>query len=641
MCGFAGIYSLNQININTEILLNMSNKLVHRGPDDSGIWINSSKSIGFAHQRLAVIDLTSAGSQPMHSKNNRFTIVFNGEIYNHHELRNELDLYNWKGHSDTETLLACIESWGLDKTLNKINGMFAFALWDSIDCTVQLARDRMGEKPLYYGWQGDSFLFGSELKALKVHPSFKDQIDMESLNLYFRYNNIPAPFSIYRDIYKLTPGSILTLHIGEKKYEIKKYWSVLNTAVESLSNLSKNTEEELVFELDNLLRRSIKQKMLSDVPIGAFLSAGIDSSTIVSIMQAISSKPIKTFTIGFEDESYNEANEARLIANHLGTDHHEICVKPQDIIDLIPLLPVLYDEPFSDASQIPTYLVSKLAKEKVTVSLSGDGGDELFCGYNRYLITEKLWGVLRIFPLFFRKLISFLILSIPINFWKKLETFAFLSKKYKNIGFKLHKGAEAISSNTLYELYDNLLSNWKSDVQLVKGTKQRLNPGLDISKGLERFSKVEKMMLWDMQSYLPNDILVKLDRASMGVSLEGRVPFLDHEIVEFAWRVPTKYKYKNNKGKWLLRQVLHKYIPEGLVERPKSGFTLPLSEWLRGPLKDWAEGLINTDRIESEGILNSHMINQRWQEHQAGNTDWSNQLWSILMFQLWLEHNIK
>jgi asparagine synthase (glutamine-hydrolysing) len=641
MCGFAGIYSENQKNIHSEILIKMSKKLLHRGPDDSGVWMNSSNSVGFSHQRLAVIDLTSSGHQPMQSSNKRYTIVFNGEIYNHDELRKQLDFNKWSGYSDTETLLECIESWGLDRTLKKINGMFAFALWDNTECTIHLVRDRMGEKPLYYGWQGDSFLFGSELKALKIHPSFQEQIHRDSLNLFFRYNHIPAPFSIYRNIFKLTPGTVLTLRQGEKKYKVRKYWSLLNTAIQGLSNLSKNTEKELTFELDNLLRKSVKQKMLSDVPIGAFLSAGIDSSIVVSIMQSMSSQPIKTFTIGFEDNAYDEAKDARLIAKHLGTDHHELYVKPQDIIDILPLLPELYDEPFSDASQIPTYLVSKLAKERVTVSLSGDGGDELFCGYNRYHFTQKFWGVVTIFPFFFRKMISFLLLSIPVNFWNKLENFAFLSKKYNNIGLKLNKVARAIVSNTLYELYDNLLSNWKINDQLVQGAKNRILLDSNSSKDLDRFSKVEKMMLWDMQSYLPNDILVKLDRASMGVSLEGRVPFLDHKIVEFAWRVPSKYKYKNNKGKWLLRQVLHQYIPKELTDRPKSGFTLPLSGWLRGPLKEWAEGLINNDRLVYEGILNSDIVSKRWQEHQTGEKDWSSQLWSILMFQLWLEHNTK
>jgi asparagine synthase (glutamine-hydrolysing) len=641
MCGFAGVHSLNQKNVNSEILLNMSKNLVHRGPDDSGVWINNSNTVGFAHQRLAVIDLTSAGHQPMHSFSNRFTIVFNGEIYNHNELRTELEFIEWNGSSDTETLLTCIELWGIDKTLKKINGMFAFALWDNSDSTIYLVRDRMGEKPLYFGWQGDSFLFGSELKALKMHPGFQEQIDKDSLGLYFRYNHIPAPFSIYKKIYKLDSGSILTLNQGKKKYKVRKYWSIFNAAVKGLSNISSKNEEELTFELDNLLRKSIKQKMLSDVPIGAFLSAGIDSSLVVSIMQSMSTKPIKTFTIGFEDEAYDEANDARLIAKHLGTDHHELYVKPQDVINLIPLLPILYDEPFSDTSQIPTYLVSKLAKEKVTVALSGDGGDELFCGYNRYHLTENFWGLLSKCPLFLRKFMSFILLSIPINFWSKLENIAFLSKKYNNIGFKIIKGAGVIISNNLYELYDNLLSNWKINEKLVQDAENRFHLDLNKTKDLEQFSKVEKMMLWDMQSYLPNGILVKLDRASMGVSLEGRVPFLDQNIVKFAWSVPTKYKFKNNKGKWLLRQVLQQYIPKELVERPKSGFTLPLSDWLRGPLKDWAEELINPDRLADEGILNSDLVNKRWLEHQKGNTDWSNQLWSVLMFQLWLDHNSK
>ena len=641
MCGFTGIYSVNQNSINSEILLKMSQKLVHRGPDDSGIWIDDSGSVGLAHQRLAVIDLTSAGHQPMHSPNNRFTIVFNGEIYNHQELRKQLDYIDWNGKSDTETLLACIESWGLDKTLKKINGMFAFALWDSKKCSIHLARDRMGEKPLYYGWQGDSFLFGSELKALKMHPSFQEHIDKESLNLYFRYNHIPSPYSIYKNIYKLSPGSVLTLHQGEKKYKVRKYWSILNTAIQSISNLLTNTEDELVDELDNLIRKSIKQKMLSDVPLGAFLSGGIDSSVVVSIMQSLSSKPIKTFTIGFEDEAFDEAKDARLIAKYLGTDHHELYVTPQDVLDVIPLLPRLYDEPFSDASQIPTYLVSKLAREKVTVSLSGDGGDELFCGYNRYHITEKLWGKMLILPLFVRKFMSFFLLLIPIKFWNRIGNLASLSNKYNNIGIKMHKGASVLSSKTLFELYDNLLSNWKISDDLVLDADIGPHPELSSPTDLVHLSNVEKMMLWDMQSYLPNDILVKLDRASMGVSLEGRVPFLDHNIVEFAWRVPTKYKYRHKKGKWLLRQVLYRYIPKELTERPKSGFTLPLSDWLRGPLNEWAEGLINIDRLKDEGVLDSDLVNKKWKEHQAGVKDWSNQLWSILMFQLWLENNTR
>ena len=637
MCGFAGIYSVNQNSVNSEILSKMSQKLVHRGPDDSGLWIDDSGSVGLAHQRLAVVDLTSAGHQPMQSSSNRFTIVFNGEIYNHQELRKQLDCFDWSGQSDTETLLACIELWGLDEALDKINGMFSFSLWDDERKTIYLVRDRMGEKPLYYGWQGDCFLFGSELKSLKVHPNFQANIDKESLDLYFRYNYIPSPYSIYRGISKLPAGSLLSLHQGE--INIRKYWSVSDVVANGLSDPLLDSAEDLAYKLDILIKKSIKQKMESDVPLGAFLSGGVDSSVVVGMMQSLSSKPVKTFTIGFEDKAFDEAQDAKLIAKYLGTDHHELYITPQDVIDVIPLLPNLYDEPFSDTSQIPTYLVSKLAKEKVTVSLSGDGGDELFCGYNRYHVTKNLWKKISVFPLFVRQFISLLLLSTPLKVWDKFGDLSFISKKYNNLGIKIHKGARVLHSRTLLELYDNLLSNWKFSDKLILGSHKRRKLDLSSPVNISDFSNIEKMMLWDMQSYLPDDILVKLDRASMGVSLEGRVPFLDHDLVEFSWKIPTEYKYRNKKGKWILRQVLHKYIPQKLFERPKSGFTLPLSEWLRGPLKDWAEDLINTEGLNHDGILDAEVINRKWREHQAGNFDWSNQLWSVLMFQLWLKNN--
>lgn len=639
MCGFAGVYSVNQNSLNSEILSKMSQKLAHRGPDDSGIWIDDSGTVGLAHQRLAVVDLTSAGHQPMQSSSNRFTIVFNGEIYNHQELRKQLDYLNWNGQSDTETLLACIELWGLDETLDKINGMFSFSLWDDERKTIYLVRDRMGEKPLYYGWQGDSFLFGSELKSLKVHPNFQANIDKESLDLYFRYNYIPSPFSIYKDISKLPPGSVLSLNQGEKKIKICKYWSIPNEAARGFSDPLLGNVESIVDKLDNLIKKSIKQKIVSEVPLGAFLSGGIDSSVVVGIMQSLSSKPVKTFTIGFEDKAFDEAQDAKLIAKYLGTDHHELYISIQDVIDTIPLLPNLYDEPFSDASQIPTYLVSKLTKEKVTVSLSGDGGDELFCGYNRYTVTKNLWKKISVFPLFIRQFISFLLLSTPLRVWDKFGDLSFISKKYNNLGLKIHKGAKVLHSQSLVELYENLLSNWKFSDILVLGSHERRKLDLSTAVNISDFSNIEKMMLWDMQSYLPDDILVKLDRATMGVSLEGRVPFLDHDLVEFSWRIPTEYKYRNKTSKWILRQVLYKYIPKKLIERPKSGFTLPLSEWLRGPLKDWAEDLINVEKLNHDGILDAEVINKKWREHQAGKFDWSNQLWSVLMFQSWLKNN--
>jgi asparagine synthase (glutamine-hydrolysing) len=638
MCGIAGIIKLDK-EVSHEELLIMSQKLVHRGPDDSGIWINGN--IGFAHRRLSVIDLTLAGHQPMHSFSDRYTIVFNGEIYNHLELRKQLNFVDWNGKSDTETLLVCIELWGLDKTLNKINGMFSFALWDSEKKITHLTRDRVGEKPLYYGWQGENFLFGSELKSLKAHPKFQANIDRKSLSLYFRFNYIPTPYSIYENIYKLQPGSVLSLRQGEKKYKIRKYWSIEDRAISSVHNSLSGSEDDLINELEHHITRSIKQKMVSDVPLGAFLSGGIDSSIVVGIMQSLSSQPIKTFTIGFEDEVFDEAKDARLIAKHFGTDHHELYVTAQDVIDVIPLLPSLYDEPFSDASQIPTYLVSKLAKQEVTVSLSGDGGDELFCGYNRYHITKELWDKISKLPLFVRKYVSLFLLSIPIKIWNKFEFFSLISGKYNNLGVKIHKGARVLHSNSLMELYGNLLSNWKVSDGLVLGGHDVKIQNLSSSNRIANFSNIEKMMLWDFQSYLPDDILVKLDRASMGCSLEGRVPFLDHDLIEFSWRVPVEYKYRDKKGKWILRQVLHKYVPKKLIDRPKSGFTLPLANWLRGDLKVWAESLINTERLNREGILNADIVSKKWKEHQAGDNDWSNQLWSVLMFQSWLEVNGK
>jgi len=641
MCGFSGVHSTNRNNISPEILLSMSQKIAHRGPDDYGSWINAAGSVGVAHQRLSVVDLTSAGHQPMCSHGNRFTIVFNGEIYNHQELREQLEFSDWHGHSDTETLLVCIELWGLEKTLKNIEGMFAFALWDSKKNVLYLARDRMGEKPLYYGWQSDSFLFGSELKPLKAHPKFQAKIDKDSLDLYFRYNYIPAPYSIYENIYKLPPGSVLSLHQGERKYHISSYWSIGDKAVAGVRSLLTDDKDDLVDKLEYRLRKSIEKRMVSDVPLGAFLSGGIDSSTVVGIMQSLSKKPIKTFTIGFKDEKFDEAKDAKRIAKHFGTDHRELYISAQDIVDAALLMPNLYDEPFSDASQIPTYLVSRLAREEVIVSLSGDGGDELFCGYNRHHLTKKIWRRISKLPLFARKCISAFFVSIPSSIWNKLELIPYIGNKYNNLGAKIHKGARVLNSKSLLDLYENLLSNWlPTDNLLLDGGKYQNIGSLGIEEVAD-LSDVENMMLWDSQLYLPDDILVKLDRASMGCSLEGRVPFLDYKLVEFSWKIPEKYKYREGKGKWILRQVLYKYIPKKIADRPKSGFTLPLADLLRKDLKSWAEALINTERLRQEGILNAEVVAEKWEEHQLKKADWSNQLWSVLMFQLWLEHNSK
>jgi asparagine synthase (glutamine-hydrolysing) len=547
--------------------------------------------------------------------------------------------FAWSGDSDTETLLACIEFWGLQKTLAKLEGMFAFALWDSKDCSLYLVRDRMGEKPLYYGWQGDSFVFGSELKSLKAHPAFKANLDKRSLDLYFRYNYIPAPYSIYKGISKLHPGSVLLLRQGEARFDISSYWSIEDRIITSKLNPIVGDDVELADRLDCQLRKSIKQKMESDVPLGAFLSGGIDSSIVVGIMQSLSRGPVKTFTIGFEDAKFNEAEDAKMIAKHLGTSHHEFYISAQDVIDAVPLMSDIYDEPFSDASQIPTYLVSKLAKQEVTVSLSGDGGDELFCGYNRYHLTKRVWNKISKLPLIVRKYIATFLLFIPVHMWNKLEVIPYIGDKYNNLGLKIHKGAKVLSSNSLMELYENLLSNWKISDKILLDEGGYFNKNLSPIENLGKLSDIEKMMLWDAQSYLPDDILVKLDRASMACSLEGRVPFLDHNLIEFSWKIPEEYKYKKGKGKWILRQVLYKYLPKEIVDRPKSGFTLPLADLLRADLKAWAEKLINTERLKSEGILDAEVVMRKWDEHQSMKSDWSNQLWSVLMFQLWLERN--
>lgn len=638
MCGIVGIISLKEFE-DPKVLGRMSERLTHRGPDDSGIWIHKSGCIGLAHQRLSVVDLTSSGHQPMLSSNGRFSLVFNGEIYNHKNLREELRLSDWRGTSDTETLLRCVEIWGIDKTLEKVDGMYAFALWDEQNEVIYLVRDRMGEKPLYFGWQGGDFLFGSELKAFKEHPKFKGELDRASLELYFQYNYIPSPYSIYKGISKLEPGSILTLRRGEREYSIRKYWSICSKAQKDDDSLA--NEADLISELDELITESVRQRMESDVPLGVFLSSGVDSSTIASIMQSLANKPIQTFTIGFEDDMFDEAKSAKLISDHLKTIHNELYVAPEDLLDVISMLPVLYDEPFADASQIPTYLVSKMTREKVVVVLSGDGGDELFCGYNRHHFVARYWKRISRCPLYVRKLMSALLLLIPVNVWNKVGGFLASHKGRGSFGLKVQKTAVAIRSNNIFELYSNLLSNWRNSDNLVLGVDRSGDQKFSNLEKVDGVSDVEQMMLWDMQSYLPDDILVKLDRASMGVSLEGRAPFLSKDLVDFACRLPIKYKYKNGKGKWLLRQVLNRYLPKELVDRPKSGFTLPISDWLRGPLKSWAEVLIDKERLDNEGFLNSELIDKKWKEHQSGYRDWSSQLWSVLVFQLWLEENVK
>ena len=635
MCGLSGC--LGGTNGAEKNLSIMSDTLVHRGPDDSGIWIDETAQIGMSHNRLSILDLSAAGHQPMISESGRYVVVFNGEIYNHLELRKKLIKNSFKGLSDTETLLSCIEEWGLDSALKNYVGMFALALWDRKERLLYLARDRIGEKPLYYGWQGEggnaSFLFGSELKVLKAHPSFQSVINRHAITLFLRYNYIPTPYSIYQGISKLLPGTMLTVSLDNRKPIISSYWSAEEVAIRGVDTACKESDDKLLNELEGVLQNSIKQQMVADVPLGAFLSGGIDSSLVVALMQQQTSHPVKTFTIGFSEAGYNEAEYAKAVAKHLNTEHTELYVSPAEAMGVIPQLPQLYDEPFSDSSQIPTFLVSKLAREHVTVCLSGDAGDELFCGYNRYLLTDRLWNKLSLFPASLRSGLANVVTTISPAVLSKI--FGFLP--YANVGDKIHKAAGVLGSSSVDDLYLGFVSHWGNPESIVLNGKEPdtlLNR--EILK-LSDFTQVQKMMLLDLLTYLPDDILTKVDRAAMGVSLETRIPFLDHNIVEFAWRMPMNFKVRNGESKWALRQILYKYVPKELIERPKMGFGVPIDGWLRGPLRDWAESLLDESRLRQEGFLNPAPIRQKWEEHLSGRRNWQYQLWDVLMFQAWLE----
>lgn len=646
MCGLTGFLGGAGDEV---LLLSMADTMERRGPDDSGCWYDEVEQIGLAHRRLAIIDLTATGHQPMVSPSGRYVVVFNGEIYNHLDLRRELEgygsSYEWRGHSDTETLLAGFDVWGIEETLVRVSGMFALASWDRQSCTLSLARDRLGEKPLYYGWQGIGeervFLFGSELKALQTHPAFIKEINRGALSLLLRHNVIPAPYSIYQGIYKLLPGNLLTVSIAQPNPIISSYWSAEEAIITASSDRFIGSSEQAVDALEVLLKDAVKKQMMADVPLGAFLSGGVDSSTVVALMQAQSSQAVKTFSIGFNESGYNEAEHARAVAAHLGTDHTELYVTAKQAMTVIPLLPVIYDEPFADSSQIPTFLVSQLAKQQVTVSLSGDAGDELFCGYNRYLVAAIHWNKLAKVPLPLRKLTAKLLMQLSPATWNQLVgsfgNFLPRSLQFSNLGEKIHKGARALSSRSVDALYLGLVSQWEDPASIVIDGMEP--PTLLTENGLELsgLNRVERMMALDLLTYLPDDILTKVDRAAMGVSLETRVPFLDHRVVGFAWSLPQDLKIRDGQSKWALRQVLYRYVPKALIERPKMGFGVPIDSWLRGPLKPWAEALLDESRLIREGYFHPGPIRKKWQEHLSGARNWQHQLWSVLMFQAWLE----
>lgn len=644
MCGIFGYYTRSTQRF-SDAILRMSAALSHRGPDDSGVWREEKDGLVLGHQRLAIVDLSAAGHQPMHSASGRFVMVFNGEIYNHHDLRLSLGAgIEWRGHSDTETLLAAFDIWGIEETLQKVVGMYAIALWDRQARVLTLVRDRMGEKPLYFGWQGQGsdevFLFGSEFKALKAHPLFKGEVDRDSISLLLRHNYIPAPYTIYKGIAKLPPGHMLELSEVDRRSGVlpksRPYWSVVDVARAGAFHPWEGSADQAVNQLDSLLKHAIGQQMVADVPLGAFLSGGIDSSIVVALMQAQSSRPVKTFTIGFNELGYNEALHAKSVAQHLGTDHTELYVTPEQAMAVIPKLPALYDEPFSDSSQIPTFLVSQLAKQHVTVSLSGDGGDELFCGYNRYS-SLALWQKLAYIPKSLRRFAAVALTSLPHQKLNHIARSIPGLKLYDNFGEKVHKGAGVLTSETLDELYLGFVSHWNDPAQVVLDASEPPTTLTGFRPALDGLSGVQQMMLMDAMTYLPDDILVKVDRAAMGVSLESRVPFLDHRVVEFAWQLPQALKLREGQSKWILRQILYRYVPKALIERPKMGFGVPIDAWLRGPLKEWAEELLDESRLRHEGYLKPEPIRQKWIEHLSGKRNWQYHLWDVLMFQAWLE----
>jgi len=648
MCGINGFYSLSSF-ISDEVIIRMNSAISHRGPDSNGFWSDRKSGIFFGHSRLSIIDLSTAGNQPMKSNSGRFILTYNGEIYNHLEIRKELEesssKIEWKGNSDTETLLEAIDFWGIEITLKKIQGMFAFGLWDQkIHCLI-LARDRIGEKPLYFGWQGEgnkkTFLFGSELKALKAHPEFSRKINRDAITLQLRHNYIPAPYSIYKDIYKLQPGHYLKLKESDLKKNLlpnsKTYWSLIGTIFSGNNNQLTINENNIQEDLEKYLQSSVRKQMISDVPLGAFLSGGVDSSTIVALMQSQSTYPVKTFTIGFNEDEYSEAKYAKKIAKHLGTDHTELYVSSKKVIDVIPKLPIIYDEPFSDSSQIPTFLVSQLAKKDVKVALSGDGGDELFCGYNRYLMSEKFWNIFRLMPQSFRKIFASGLKSISTQNWTAISKFLPGLKKYSNFGDKVHKGANVLKAHTSSELYYMLCSHWQNPTEAVINSKE---PGTLLTKfkpELQGLNNQQQMMALDFLTYLPDDILVKVDRAAMASSLETRIPLLDHNLIEYVWRISHSLKFKKGEGKWILKQILNKYVPKHLTDRPKMGFGIPIDTWLRGPLRDWAENLLDQKRLQQEGYFNSNLIRNKWTEHLSNKRDWQYDLWNVLMFQAWID----
>jgi len=638
MCGIAGVLNLTNSRGQLERdAIAMADSLAYRGPDDHGMWADTDAGIALTHRRLSIVDLSPAGHQPMVSADGRFVITYNGEIYNFQELRPELEArgVKFRGHSDTEVMLEAFAAYGVEATVKRLIGMFTIGVWDRRDRTLSLVRDRLGIKPLYWAKFGKLFLFGSELKALRAYPGWSPSIDGSAVAAYVRHNCVPAPQSIYKGVRKLEPGTILTL-APEGEPRIERFWDARAVARAGLADPLRVDDNELTDRLEVLLQDAVRRRMVADVPVGAFLSGGIDSSTVTALMKAANCGPVRTYTIGFDLPGFDEAPHSAAVARHLGTDHTELTVTAKQALDVIPQLPDMYDEPFADSSQIPTHLVSAMTRRHVTVALSGDGGDELFGGYNRYQLTKGAWRSLFLMPLPMRRMLAGMLTALPAGRWQQMFSALPGRVRPRQTGDKLHKLAAVLCAENDSDLYRRLVTHWEPAQIMLSEVEQQ---GMLWDDQVEREfpGLLERMQFLDLVTYLPDDILTKVDRASMAVALEARVPLLDHRVVEFAWRIPRRTLMRDGISKWPLRQVLYRHVPRGLVERPKTGFAIPLGEWLRGPLRNWAEDLLSEKRLREGGLFSVAAVREAWREHLSGRDNWKYLIWDVLMFEAWRE----